>query len=171
MREICCDIYENVIEADLTDNVVLGKSADALLDHLNLSKKTSYDDMLKLLVEKVIHHKFATQFYDSLRTETLLKKFANGEYSGELLFMDNTYSENYLWKSAKITLYYFESTKTVRAIIFVRNIDEEKRKEVEQAAYTTAVQAFWDKADAWKDELDELYDSSDVENSNVMIMY
>jgi len=37
--------------------------------------------------------------------------------------------------------------------------DEEKRKEVEQAAYTTAVQAFWDKADAWKDELDELYDS------------
>ncbi len=130
LREICCDIYENVIEADLTDNVVLGKSADALLDHLNLSKKTSYDDMLKLLVEKVIHHKFATQFYDSLRTETLLKKFANGEYSGELLFMDNTYSENYLWKSAKITLYYFESTKTVRAIIFVRNIDEEKRKEL-----------------------------------------
>ncbi len=130
LREICCDIYENVIEADLTDNVVLGKSADALLDHLNLSKKTSYDDMLKLLVEKVIHHKFATQFYDSLRTETLLKKYENGEYSGELLFMDNTYSENYLWKSAKITLYYFESTKTVRAIIFVRNIDEEKRKEL-----------------------------------------
>lgn len=130
LREICCDIYENVIEADVTDNIILGKSADALLDHLNLSKKAAYDETLMSLVKKVIHPNFASQFYESLCSETLLKKYKDGEYTGEILFMDNTYSTNYLWKSAKIALYYFESTKTVRAIIFVRDIDEEKRKEL-----------------------------------------
>lgn len=130
LREICCDIYENVIEADVTDDVILGKSSDALLEHLNLSKKTSYDEFLKTLVKQVIHPNFASQFYEAFCSETLLSKYEKGEKAGDIVFMDNTYSDNYLWKSAKITLYYSESTNTVRAIIFVRNIDEEKRKEL-----------------------------------------
>ena len=130
LREICCDIYENVIEADVTDDVILGKSADTLLEHLNLSKKTGYNEMLQTLIEKVVHPNFTTQFYEALCSETLLKKYEKGENPGEIVFMDNTFSTNYQWKSAKITLYYSESTKTVRAIIFVRNIDEEKRKEL-----------------------------------------
>ncbi len=130
LREICCDIYENVIEADISDNLILGKSADKLLEQLNLSKKTSYDEFLDSLIKNVIHPNFSDQVHETLCSKTLLEKYEKGETSGEILFMDNTNSSNYLWKSAKIALYHFEPTKTVRAIIFVRNIDEEKRKEL-----------------------------------------
>ena len=37
--------------------------------------------------------------------------------------------------------------------------DATARENARQAGFTSAVQAFWDKADAWKDELDGLYDS------------
>ena len=130
IREICCGIYENVFEADITDDIILGKSADELLSFLNLNKKAGYDEILMAIVKKVIHPNFASQVYETLCSESLLKKYEQGEYSEEILFMDNTRSSNYVWKSAKITLYYFESTKTVRAIIFIRDIDEEKRKEI-----------------------------------------
>ncbi|MCQ2579396.1 MAG: cache domain-containing protein [Treponemataceae bacterium] len=78
LREICCDIYENVIEADISDNLILGKSADKLLEQLNLNKKTSYDEFLDSLIKNVIHPNFSDQVHETLCSKTQKKKYEKG---------------------------------------------------------------------------------------------
>ena len=50
-----------------------------------------------------------------------------------------------------------------KAIKFTNEKGEER-----EDAYTEAVQAFWDKIDAWKDELDNLYDSYNEKLSDIL---
>lgn len=50
-----------------------------------------------------------------------------------------------------------------KAIKFTNENGEER-----EDAYTEAVQAFWDKIDAWKDELDNLYDSYNEKLSDIL---
>ena len=49
-----------------------------------------------------------------------------------------------------------------------KEIVYDKKSENADDYYTKAVQAFWDKADGWKDELDSLYDSYNEQLTNVI---
>lgn len=130
LREICYDLYDNVFELDVSKNLLLGKSAEAVPRYLELALNASYDACLKNLLERHMKDEFKKEMYDTLCTKNLLRLYSQGIRIHEYYFMDNVHNDDYVWKKAKVRLFNFTSTGTIRALIFVRNVDAEKKKEL-----------------------------------------
>lgn len=130
LREICYDLYEDVYEIDVTENKLLGKNAERLPLYLGLKKDIDYDTCFHALIKKTVHPDYQEQVYEFFCSDNLLKMYEQGERIYEYSYLDNSYSSEYQWKSAQIRFYYFETTRTIRAIIFTKNIDNEKKKEL-----------------------------------------
>ncbi|MBP5329003.1 MAG: diguanylate cyclase [Spirochaetaceae bacterium] len=130
LREICYDIYENVFEIDVTENILLGETAKIIPEYLKSPENTNYDSNLETLLNKVVHPDYVKEMYETLCSANLKKMYGQNISVYQYSFMDKAYSSLYLWKRATIRLYHFDQTNTLRAFIFIHNIDEEKKKEL-----------------------------------------
>lgn len=131
LKQLYYDMYENVFEVDITEDRLLGRGATMLPKYLNMSENCGYDECLHAVIEKTVRADFASEMYELFCTDNLLHLYEQGVRSREFSFMDNAYGPNYMWKSAMIRLYYFSANKTIRAIIFIRNVNDEKQRELQ----------------------------------------
>ena len=130
LRDICCDLYETVYEADLTNDLLIGDAALTIVKKFDLEENLSYDNFLRVLAERNIHKDFREKLYENLCSETLVRNFEQGERIVSFEYLDDSTSDDYLWKRVQVKLFNLDGMKNIRAFFFVQNIDTEKKHEL-----------------------------------------
>lgn len=130
LRDICCDFYETVYEADLSNDLLIGDAALTIAKNFHLEDNLSYDNYLRVLADRCIHKDFREKLYETLCSETLIRSYEQGERIKNVEYMDDSTSNDYLWKRVQVKLFTLDGIQNIRAFFFVQNIDKEKRREL-----------------------------------------
>ncbi len=130
LRDICCDLYETVYEADLSNDLLIGDAALTIAKNFHLEDNLSYDNYLRVLAERNIHKDFREKLFETLCSENLIRCYEQGERIKSLDYMDDSASNDYLWKRVQVKLFTLDGMQNIRAFFFVQDIDTEKRREL-----------------------------------------
>lgn len=130
LTDIAHEMYDNTHEVDVTHNRVTGEQSVLLMHRMRLGEEATYDDAVQMVIRTQVKEEFRQELAQAMASERLLADFEAGETSLSrvfLLTLDG--GRTYFWMRLLIRLFYWASDKSVRAIMFVQDIDAEKRKE------------------------------------------
>lgn len=91
-RAVADGFYDNVLEADLTNDVLLGSNCKKLTSQLGLPEGTSFSSCIRTIVEKLVKQKYGAVYAKQFDRETLLDRYEKGErkFSFEFVEQANT---------------------------------------------------------------------------------
>lgn len=128
-RAVADGFYDNVLEADLTNDVLLGSNCKKLTSQLGLPEGTSFSSCIRTIVEKLVKQKYGAVYAKQFDRETLLDRYEKGERKFSFEFVERADLVHECWTRVTVCLYYSEAAKAVRLVSYVKNIQEEKERE------------------------------------------
>lgn len=128
-RAIADGFYDNVLEADLTHDMLIGKNCRKLAGQLGLSPDTSFSSCIEAIVKKMVKEKYRALYRENFDRDKLLERYARGELKFSFTFEEKTDTVHYCWTRVTVCLYYSETSHTVKLVSYVKNIQEEKERE------------------------------------------
>lgn len=125
------DLYQHVFELNITSNRVCGESTQQYFISLGLTPDTPYDVALRTIAFKQIKPEYIQEYLNTFSTANLLKLYHNNinHVRYELMMTEN--GTDYYWTRIQGQIFYWQSDNSVRFISYRRNINEEKRKELQ----------------------------------------
>lgn len=132
IKRINAEFYEYIIEADLTNNVLIGKDSASFLSDLGVTEEILiYDECLKIIGEQNIHQNYRKQYYELFNRKNLMKSFDDDQNTVHLqcLATDND-GLSFYWLEITGKVFVHPMTQTLRLITYRRNIDKLKRNEI-----------------------------------------
>ncbi|HCT65213.1 MAG TPA: GGDEF domain-containing protein [Lachnospiraceae bacterium] len=121
-------LFDNVLEADITKDMLFGKKTLALTDLLGIPRNSSYSATIDAISRKRIRKDFSEEYRRVLSIENIMKKFENGEKTMEYECIERLDGVNYVWIRINICIFRSEITNTVRIISYVKNIQKQKKE-------------------------------------------
>ncbi|MEG3029853.1 MAG: diguanylate cyclase [Oscillospiraceae bacterium] len=129
LHESTEELYENILEVDITRNCGVGDNTRQYFENLGLSKDTPYNKVIEFIVEKQVKNEYTKSYLDTFMPENVLAAYQNGITNLSCDFMIKGNSGNYVWKRIAARIFYWNSDQSVRMIAYFKNIDEEKKHE------------------------------------------
>ena len=129
-RETTNNIYDNVLEADITNNRLIGDNSQDLIAALGLKSTATYSDCIDAVLAQIVKEEFVDIYKNNYSCEVLLNKHKQGEKMFSFEFIERADLKNYYWTKATVCTYYSKATKSVRIISYIKNIQSEKDEQL-----------------------------------------
>lgn len=174
LKQITNEFYENIFEADLTNNKLLNGST---LKHFGNrrnsdAKYENYDTYLKYLVQTRIVADSRKECLKIYSREHLIQEYKNGksQITFQCLAKDLNGSQMF-WLEINSRVFINPATDTFRCIIYCRNIDETKKQEIGllEKAQQDSLTLLFNKRTA-ETLIDEILSSSSKNSKHALIM-
>lgn len=129
-NHIATKMYDNVLEADLSTNILLGANSEALCTLLQIPVNSTYDETISAIKEKLSHPDYSDEYGEALSRERILSLYESGITDFELETYELDSEGIYQWLHMDVQIYRAEITNTVRILIYINNISQEKQREI-----------------------------------------
>ncbi len=131
-------VYDNVLEADLTNDRLQGDNCAKLAALLDLPEGAAYTACIEKILEKMIKPEYRLLYREKFGRENILRRFSEGEEKFSLEFEERFDLVHYHWTRATVRVYHSKVKNSVQIISYIQNIQEEKERELllEKAAAT-----------------------------------
>lgn len=126
-RELSMQMFEDVLEADITENKMIRAEGSSLSKELVLEKNASFEEVVELLASKYIHADYAEEFRMYYAIDKLLDEYDRGIREFAHITYQTVDQETYRWTECKSRLYFSKISKTFRITTFLNDVDEEIR--------------------------------------------
>nr|WP_320146175.1 GGDEF domain-containing protein [uncultured Anaeromusa sp.] len=130
LREISFGLFNNVLEADISENRVLGENARKLSGLLGLNNSDNYEEIIEAVVSRLVREEFREEYKKIFSREAILKLYQEGQRSFEYEFIERSDGVSYAWVQTSVCIYRSFDTGTIRIISHVKNIQQKKEKEL-----------------------------------------
>lgn len=130
-------LYDNILEADIENDILIGEQALILANGLKLGENASYSDCIKVISEKMTHPDYAESYRELFSKERLLSLWSDGidQFKAETYELGDT--GKYEWLQLNVILYKSNETDSICIISYVQNITKNKMKELELVESST----------------------------------
>lgn len=129
-NHISQQMYSNVLEADMTRNLLTGENCKKLTALLGMGDNLAYDDAIRAIQTKLTHPDYKAAYGRALSRDRILSLFENGVTGFEHETYELDENNVYQWLHLNVQIYRSDLTHTVCIISYVRNRTEEKQKEI-----------------------------------------
>ena len=130
LRRVSNSLFYNVLEADLTADRILGENTLTLARFLGLDNN-SYEAMIEAIVDKFVQDDFKETYREKFSRQNILKLFAKQQTRFEYELVERSDGVNYHWIRTYVCIYTDCHTGNIKIISHVKNIQEEKERELE----------------------------------------
>lgn len=120
-------LFDNILEADITNDQLIGENAAKLTQLLNNPKTSSYSQTIDTISRKLVDKKFSEEYRKTLSIENILETLKKGSNTLEYECIERSDGENYRWIRVHYCIYKSNVTNCVSIISYVKNIENEKR--------------------------------------------
>lgn len=120
-------LFENVLEADITNDCLIGENAQKLTELLCIPMTASYSQTIDAISRKMVNENYSEEYRNTLSIKNVLKTLEQGNNTLEYECIERSDGEHYRWIRAHYCIYKSNVTKCVKVISYVKNIEEEKR--------------------------------------------
>lgn len=121
-------LFDDVLEADITEDKLLGKNIQELTDSLKMPRNSSYSATIDAISRKRVRKDFSEEYRRVLSKENIMKTFENGEKTMEYECIKRLDGVNYVWIRLNVCIFNSEITNTVHIIMYVKNIQKQKKE-------------------------------------------
>lgn len=90
-------LFDNVLEADMTNDCLIGGNAEKLTALLQIPTGSSYSQTINAIAKKLVHEKYAEEYRGTLSVENVLKILQQGSNTLEYECVERSDGENYRW--------------------------------------------------------------------------
>ena len=116
-------MFDNILEADISRDMLLGKNSERLTTLLGISNKSSYTRTIQAISEKLTYPDFAEEYRDTLSVETIKSLFEQGQKTMQYECIERSDGSTYRWIRIHYCIYLSEITNTLRIISYVKNMN------------------------------------------------
>lgn len=120
-------LFDNVLEADITNDCLIGENAKKLTALLQIAEDSSYNQTIAVISQKMVHTNFSEEYRRTLCSENILQTLQQGNNTLEYECIERSDGENYRWIRVHYCIYKSKATGCVKVISYVKNIEDEKR--------------------------------------------
>lgn len=164
-------LFDNVLEADMTNDCLIGENAAKLTELLAIWPQSSYNQTIEAISQKMVRWDFAEEYRKTLCSENVLQTLAQGRNTLEFECVERSDGQQYRWIRVHYCIYQSAATQCVKVISYVKNIEEEKRaysRLVERAA-TDQMTGFLNKI-ATKEIMTDLLQKHAAQSNTLMMI-
>jgi diguanylate cyclase (GGDEF)-like protein len=165
------NMFNNVLEADITKDSLLGERCDQLTDLLKIPRSSSYSATIEAIADCMIQATFSAEYKRVLSRENILEHYAKGCDVIEYECIERSDMVHYTWIRIHIAIFWSEITNSLRIISYVKNIDKEKSEmlHLEQRARSDPMTGFYNKTST-EETIQEIFDKSTKQDNHAIIM-
>ena len=117
-------MFEGVLEADITNDVILRADGKIWNDTLAVENNASFSKAMVALSKRFIHEKYSDKFENFYAIDALLKHFSLGKNElAHITYLDSD-GNGYRWIELKTQIYYSKLTNTIRLTTVLNDLDE-----------------------------------------------
>lgn len=120
-------LFDNVLEADMTNDCLIGENAKKLTTLLDIPATASYSETIDAISRLMVEEDYSEEYRRILSVENVLKTFEDGDNTLSYECVERSDGKNYRWIRAHYCIYRSNVTDCVKIISYVKNIEEEKR--------------------------------------------
>ena len=130
LQNATSQIYDSIIEFDITNDTACGEGTKKFLQQLNLKPCTSYSAMLQTIVSKHIHPDHASAYMEAFSPDAIRK--AQNEHRKTLScdFLYATHKNKYVWFREIGYVLRWAENDSIHIVICRQNIDKDKKLEL-----------------------------------------
>lgn len=130
LQNATSQIYDSIIEFDITSNIACGEGTKKFLQQLNLKPSTSYSAMLQTIVSKHIHPDHAAQLMDTFSPDAVRKALEENRNKLSCDFLYATHDNKYVWFRETGYVLRWAENDSIHIVICRQNIDKDKKLEL-----------------------------------------
>lgn len=130
LREISCGLFDNVLEADITENRIIGENARKLAALLGMEGNENYEEIIAAIAAQLVSEDFRDKYIKLFSRESIISLCNDDKPGFEYEFIERSDGVNYAWVKVSVRIYRSFDTGTVRIVSHVKNIQQEKEKEL-----------------------------------------
>lgn len=120
-------LFDNVLEADMTNDCLIGENSEKLTALLSIPANSSYSKTIDVISRQMVDENYSEEYRRVLSVENVLKILEQGSNTLEFECIERSDGKNYRWIRAHYCIYKSNVTNCVKIISYVKNIEEEKR--------------------------------------------
>lgn len=123
-------LYDSIYEMNLTQNSYVGKQTEEYFASLGAGG-LPFDQGLRVIAEKQIKEEYREGYVSMFAPENAIREFEAGNDHLRYDFMIAQDGTNYHWMRVDAYLFYSEEDRSIHMFTYRKNIDGEKKKELE----------------------------------------
>lgn len=145
-------MFDNVLEADLTENRMLRAEGDGWIRALNITGSSTFSQTVKKMAGRFVHSDYVGEFlayYDIGRLKAAYKRGDHEISHVTCLCMEDG---NYRWVEYKSRIYHSRVSNTLRITTFLKDVDDEIRhkQRLQKKANTDALTGLYNRESVWE---------------------
>ncbi|MEG1996052.1 MAG: GGDEF domain-containing protein [Oscillospiraceae bacterium] len=131
-------MFDDVLEADLTRNLLWHTEGSLLVTALALPSLTSFDDGVDAFAQSYIHKDFRAEYKELYSREKLIDDYNKGNKTFSHITLLSNDGQNFKWIRFSNRLYTSKTTNTIRMLTFLKDSDQDikSRQQLEHSADT-----------------------------------
>lgn len=129
-KEATEQIYDNIYELNITKNRAASKKTELYFEALG-AKDLPYEDFLQAVADKQLLEEYRAGYVATFSIENVMRHFKAGNNYLQYEFRITENGSDYFWMRIDAYIFYSEADDSVHMFTYRKNIDEEKRKELE----------------------------------------
>lgn len=129
-KEATEQIYDNIYELNITQNRAASKKTELYFEALG-AKDLPYEEFLQAVAAKQLREEYRAGYITTFSIENVMRNFRAGNNYLQYEFMITENSRDYFWMRIDAYIFYSAADDSVHMFTYRKNIDEEKRKELE----------------------------------------
>lgn len=130
LQNATSQIYDSIIEFDITNNSACGEGTKRFLQQLDLKPCTSYSAMLETIVSKHIHPDHAALFLETFSPVAVRKALEENRNKLSCDFLYATHKGKYVWFRETGYVLRWAENDSIHIVICRQNIDKDKKLEL-----------------------------------------
>ncbi|MTJ93285.1 MAG: GGDEF domain-containing protein [Desulfovibrio sp.] len=130
LQNATSQIYDSIIEFDITNDIACGEGTKKFLQQLDLKPGTSYSAMLQAIVSKHIHPDHAALFMDTFSPDAVRRALEENRNKLSCDFLYATDKGKYVWLRETGYVLRWAENDSIHIVICRQNIDKEKKLEL-----------------------------------------
>lgn len=127
LEHVSSVLFDNILEADITNDLLIGENTAKLTQLLHIPEASSYSQTIDAVSRALVDAKYSEEYRKTLSVENILETLENGSNTLEYECIERSDGENYHWIRVHYCIYKSKTTNCVRIISYVKNIEDEKR--------------------------------------------
>lgn len=129
-KEATEQIYDNIYELNITKNRAASKKTELYFEAMG-AKDLPYEEFLQAVADRQLLEEYRAGYVATFSIENVMRHFKAGNNYLQYEFMITENGSDYFWMRIDAYIFYSEADKSVHMFTYRKNIDEEKRKELE----------------------------------------
>ena len=130
LQNATSQIYDSIIEFDITNDIACGEGTKKFLQQLNLKPDTSYSAMLQTIVSKHIHPDHAAEYMEAFSPDAARKALEEKRKTLSCDFLYATHKGKYVWFRETGYVLRWAENDSIHIVICRQNIDKDKKLEL-----------------------------------------